>query len=54
LTEEEDLGDSIVRILTDPSLRERLAANGKRTVAKKYDITSVAQRYEALYESLGG
>jgi glycosyltransferase involved in cell wall biosynthesis len=53
LAEETELGETIVRILNDVPLRQRLAGNGRRTVAKSYDIASIARCYEEVYESLG-
>jgi glycosyltransferase involved in cell wall biosynthesis len=44
--------DSIVRLLQDKSLRERLSTNGRKLIEKRYSWDTVAQEYEDLYKSL--
>ncbi|MCW4024076.1 MAG: glycosyltransferase family 4 protein [Candidatus Bathyarchaeota archaeon] len=42
---------AIIRLIEDKPLRERLAANGKRTV-REYDIGTVAPKIADIYESV--
>jgi glycosyltransferase involved in cell wall biosynthesis len=44
----DSLAETLVRVLSDAGLRQRLAANGLAFV-KKYDIASVAKQYRDLY-----
>jgi glycosyltransferase involved in cell wall biosynthesis len=46
-----ELASAIVRALADRSLRERLAAGGRRS-AERYRWPSIAERTEALFESV--
>ncbi len=48
LAADDDLGPALVRLLTDPAERERLAARGRRR-AREFDLASVVDRYEELY-----
>jgi glycosyltransferase involved in cell wall biosynthesis len=55
----DSLADAIVRLLNAPSLRERLAANGRRQVIEGFDIERNGQRFaEELwpewFSELGG
>lgn len=45
------LASAIIRLLQDKQLREKLAANGSKTV-KDFDIRSVAPRMAAVYRSI--
>ncbi len=44
---------AVIRLLNDPALRQRLAANGRRLVADKYDWNEIGQRFNALVEQVG-
>jgi glycosyltransferase involved in cell wall biosynthesis len=48
LTDEAELGTALLRLLTSPAERERLADAGV-TRAGHYDLHAVAKAYEALY-----
>ncbi len=46
------LAAALVRLLTDPELRERMGREGRRRVAADYDITGSAARLRSLLEPL--
>ncbi len=52
LCEPERLAETIVRVLRDNGLRQRLIANGLSFV-KKYDMAAIAQQYRDLYLRIG-
>ena len=43
---------AVQRLSSEPALRERLAANARRTVESTYSLDSMLGRYEALYSNL--
>jgi glycosyltransferase involved in cell wall biosynthesis len=47
-----DFARQVVRLLTDPALRERLRWNARRLVEMRYDWSIVGQLLSALYERL--
>jgi phosphatidyl-myo-inositol alpha-mannosyltransferase len=49
ITDAEKLGETLVRLLTSPGERERLAQNAKHSVGSQYDLSAVAAAYEAIY-----
>ena len=53
LSAEGGLADSVNRVLSDETLRNRLAGNALRTVVRKYDINLIAREYETIYRSVG-
>ncbi len=44
-----ELADALRRVLTDPSLRERLGRRALETVRQRFDVAQTARAYEALY-----
>jgi phosphatidyl-myo-inositol alpha-mannosyltransferase len=44
------LFETLTRLISDATLRERLAENGLRTI-KKFDIDTIARRYKDLYSA---
>lgn len=47
------LTGTVLRLLNDAALRERLSANGAALVRDRYTWARVAEAYEGLYEGLG-
>ena len=48
---DDKLGESLLRVLTDETLRHKLEAAGLERV-KEFDLNSVCKRYEEIYQSL--
>ena len=48
------LAAAIARVLDDPVLRRTLGANAQRRVAAEFSISTLVQRYDALYDVLEG
>jgi phosphatidylinositol alpha-1,6-mannosyltransferase len=48
----EALARAVAHLGQDAGLRRRMAENGRRLVAEKFDIRAVAARYETLYREL--
>jgi glycosyltransferase involved in cell wall biosynthesis len=46
------LGDRIVRLLNDQTLRQALGAKGRRHVLQRFDWTAIAARYVELIRSI--
>lgn len=46
------LAEAAARVLADPALAQRLAANGRALVERRYTWTHVADQYEELYAQL--
>jgi glycosyltransferase involved in cell wall biosynthesis len=44
------IADGMMRILADADLRSQLAANGRESVQKLFDLSSMIERLETLYE----
>jgi phosphatidyl-myo-inositol alpha-mannosyltransferase len=51
ITGEHQLGDSLVRVLSDPSLRENLSREGLAR-AQQYDWDHIIDQYEKIYEKV--
>ncbi len=49
ISDDNNLSNTINRLLSDDTLREQLVKHGREKVIKKYDIATVAARYEELY-----
>lgn len=47
------LTDAILRLATDPALRERLAAQGQATVRREREWSAIASRYIDIYHRAG-
>lgn len=47
------LAEAAARVLADPALARRLAANGRALIERRYTWTHVADQYEELYAQLG-
>lgn len=47
-----DLAAQLTRLLSDPELRERLAARGQERIAERYALDVVAASYEELFQGL--
>jgi glycosyltransferase involved in cell wall biosynthesis len=45
-----EFASQVVRLLRDPDLRQRLAANARCLVKRRYDWTSIGQRFVGLIE----
>lgn len=52
--EVEALGDAVVRLAADPSLRRTLGANGRSRCIKEFDWRNMVSDIEALYRHLHG
>jgi glycosyltransferase involved in cell wall biosynthesis len=48
----DDLARALERLVSDPTLAERLGAAGRREVASRFNWTQVVRRVESVYESL--
>lgn len=46
------MAEGIRRILPDSTFRERIAAEGRRTVIEQYDVRQTVEKTEAVYSSL--
>ena len=49
-SEPDVLAAAILRVITDPELRNRIAAGGRRLVEERFSMASVTTRHLALYE----
>ena len=49
-SEPDVLAAAILRVITDPELRNRIAAGGRRLVEEQFSMASVTTRHLALYE----
>lgn len=47
-----DLAEQLLRMLSDPLLRQRCGAHARQIVCQQYSIRSIVDRYEALYRRL--
>jgi len=47
-----DVADQLVRMLEDPTLRQRCGRRARQIVCEEYSIRSIVDRYEALYRRL--
>jgi polysaccharide biosynthesis protein PslH len=45
----QDFADAVIRLLGDRALREKLAENGSKVAAQKYDWNVIGQTLEAIY-----
>lgn len=50
--EPQSLAAQIIRLLTDPTLRERLGAAGQRHALREYDAPVIARRFADLYAAM--
>ena len=48
------LAAQVVRLLRDPALRQRLAANARRLIEQRYDWAQIGQRFAELVENVAG
>jgi len=48
----DEFANQVVRLLQDPALRQRLAANGARLVSEQYDWANVMPRFLNLVEQI--
>ena len=48
----EALADALQKLLTDPSLRERLGQNARQRHAERFRVTDMTQAYESLYAEM--
>jgi glycosyltransferase involved in cell wall biosynthesis len=48
----DELASAIRRLLTDKSLRQQLACNGRNWAEQRFSLPVVVRKYEALYEKL--
>jgi L-malate glycosyltransferase len=44
------MADSAIRILSDPALHARMAAEGVRLARQRFSANRIVPQYEALYE----
>lgn len=49
----QEMADQVARLLADPQLRQRLAAAGKKYVAKNYDWKLISKQLDSVYRQLG-
>jgi glycosyltransferase involved in cell wall biosynthesis len=47
-----DFAARVVKVLSDETLQNRLAMNGRRLVEKCYDWRAVLQKLDSIYESI--
>ena len=47
-----ELAAALVELLRNDELRERLAANARRDVLRRFALTQVADQYMAMYDEL--
>ena len=45
----ESFADSVVKVLTDSVLREKIGKNGRKLVQEKYDWEKIAQKLEEIH-----
>ncbi|MFP4029867.1 MAG: glycosyltransferase family 4 protein [Candidatus Brocadiia bacterium] len=50
----EDMAKKTLRIINDPSLREKLKRNGRERAEKMFSVPRMVQRHQQLYEELLG
>jgi glycosyltransferase involved in cell wall biosynthesis len=50
--DEKALAEAMARILDDESLAERLSANGRKHVQKRFSVAAYANRMQEIYESV--
>lgn len=48
----EALADALQKLLTDPSLRDRLGQNARQRHAERFRVTDMTQAYESLYAEM--
>jgi glycosyltransferase involved in cell wall biosynthesis len=46
----EFFADSVVEVLTDSNLREKLGKNGRKLVQEKYNWEKISQKLEGIYQ----
>lgn len=52
IVRDRDLPDTVLRVLTDRGIRQRLITGGLKTVKKYYDINETARLYERAYKRI--
>jgi glycosyltransferase involved in cell wall biosynthesis len=45
------MAESAIRILSDPDLHARMAAEGERTARERFSADRIVPQYEALYDA---
>jgi len=48
----ESLGNAISRLIDDSGLRKRMAESGRQRMQTEFSIDTMADKHEALYESV--
>ncbi len=49
----EEMADATLKLINEPLLYKKIAANARKMVEQKYDWDSIAQKLSKIYESLG-
>lgn len=52
ISDKNGLADNLMLVLRDHELRNRLVTNGLDTIHRKFDIHSIAEKYEQVYTSI--
>ncbi len=53
IADDDELVEQIVRLLRDADLQQKLSANGRELIEKRYNWSHVVDRYVALYAAVG-
>lgn len=49
----QEMADAVIKILSDKSLRQKLATNGKKFVSQNYNWANISKKLDKIYQEVG-